>query len=403
MPQAKRPARAPQPQRGERERPQRGDREQRERHHDHPPEPRPGRAPQAGAAPGKPKPSERAGGVRVGATGNAAAELVDTVPISSGGGAGTVVMSLAGGGDPDLSLPDLRPGDRLEVYIELEVTTDLEEAGAGLVGTPYSYAPEVTTTLELSGGQGGHGLPIGKPRRETVDHEQHHRVIVREEAIEIPGRGLPWDGPSRVDLIVEATSPEAARGNVLLIGQNEPDGRVLGDMGQISALRVRRGRDAKGNRLRESQPRAGGLPVEKGTRTVVLSQQLDGLMADEQLRVRAQLETSSARLGYPARITTRVFLADSPDQDSPGGTSASVASFKGQVTKANGFNCTPDGRSSTSVKVGVLRMTQTPAGPLYLNVVAVSADPFKRGKPGDVLEVTGGSCEVVRFDPELLG
>jgi hypothetical protein len=44
----------------------------------------------------------------------------------------------------------------------------------------------------------------------------------------------------------------------------------------------------------------------------------------------------------------------------------------------------------------------TPAGPLYLNVVAVAADPFKRGKPGDQLAISAGHCEVVRFAPELL-
>ena len=50
-----------------------------------------------------------------------------------------------------------------------------------------------------------------------------------------------------------------------------------------------------------------------------------------------------------------------------------------------------------------VRLTQAPPGPVYLNVVAVSADPFKRGRAGDSLEVTGGQCEVVRFAPELFG
>jgi hypothetical protein len=307
-------------------------------------------------------------------------------------------MSLGDGGDQDLSLPDTKPGDRLEVYSELEVTTDLEQPGPGLVGTPYSYAPEVTTWLELRGDR-GRGLAIGKPRRDTVDHEQHHRVIVREEAIEIPEG---WDGQGRVDLVVSASSPDAEAGNVLLIGQNEPDGRVLGDMGQISALRLRGG-DLKGQKLPSAAPLADSVPVAKGERTVVMSMPLDGLVTDEQLRVRARLDTSSAGLGYPARITTRVFLADSPAETSPGGTGAQISSFKGQVTKVNGFNCTPDGRNSISLKVGVLRITQDAPVPLYLNVVAVSADPFKRGRPGDRLAVTGGSCEVVRFSSELCG
>jgi hypothetical protein len=54
-------------------------------------------------------------------------------------------MSLGRGTDADTSLPDLHPGDQLEVSAELEVTTDLTtdelalNRGKGCAGQPYDY------------------------------------------------------------------------------------------------------------------------------------------------------------------------------------------------------------------------------------------------------------------------
>jgi hypothetical protein len=201
--------------------------------------------------------------------------------------------------------------------------------------------------------------------------------------------------------VLGASHPDAGPGHVLLIGQNEPDGTVLGDMGQIAALRLRPASQPPLAPTRAG-PLVDSIPIRKGVRTVVFSQRLDGLAVDDQLKVRARLETSTARLDYPARISTRVFLAASPGQEEPGGVCARLASFKGQVTKANGFNCTPDVTSTSTRKAGVLRITSRPRRPLYVNVAAVSADPFHRGTPGDRLRVTGGRCEVVRFPAAML-
>ena len=346
--------------------------------------------------------------VRIGASGNASAELVETISIARRPDANrTVVMSLDSEAGADLSLPDLRPGDRLEVAAEVEVTTDLQEDGPGCVGKPYRYAPRVGAQLLLARGPdvaaagARRALALARTERETVTHEQHHRVLVLEQSLDIPPQGLPWSRESHLNLVLDASHPDAGPDHVLLVGQNEPDGTVLGDMGQIAVLRLRPARQARPTPTRGG-PLVGSIPIQKGARTVVFSQRLDGLAVDDQLRVRARLETSAARLGYPARISTRVFLAASPDQDEPGGVGAQVASFKGQVTKANGFNCTPDVRSTSTRKAGVLRITARPRGPLYVNLVAVGADPLGRGTAGDRLRVTGGRCEVVRFPAAML-
>jgi hypothetical protein len=138
--------------------------------------------------------------------------------------------------------------------------------------------------------------------------------------------------------------------------------------------------------------------VRKGQRTVVSSCRLDDLGEGEQLAVTASLKTSAAKLGYPARISTRLFLADDPAQESPGGEAQTVAAFRGVITASNGFNCLPKLGHCTTQKVGVAYLRKAPSGPLYVNLVAVSADPFGGARRGDALEVLGGGgIEVVRY------
>ena len=140
------------------------------------------------------------------------------------------------------------------------------------------------------------------------------------------------------------------------------------------------------------------IAVKKGRRTVVNSHRLDDLGEGEQLVIRASLKTSAAQLGYPARISTRLFLADDPAQTSPGGEAETVAAFRGVITESNGFNCLPKQSHCTTRKVGVSYLREAPAGPLYVNLVAVSAAPFGGARPGDALEVlAGGGIEVVRY------
>ncbi len=146
------------------------------------------------------------------------------------------------------------------------------------------------------------------------------------------------------------------------------------------------------------------VPIEKGRRTVVYSLELKGLRGGEQLAVRARLATSAARLPEAARITTRLFLADEPDQREPGGEAKRVASFNGHVSRFNGFNCLPEDERSVTEKVGALRITRAPSKPLYLNLVAVSAAPFGRIPAGSGLPVLDdGWIKAVRYPPDLDG
>jgi hypothetical protein len=331
-------------------------------------------------------------------------ELTETIGITPRPGPGRVVMRLSDGRRPSsfTRLPGLTPGDRLRVTAEVEVTTDCETANPACVGNPYTYAPIVTATLLLSGDRGatapGNTALRLAERRVTCSHRRHHRVIVfTRTGLQIPEAGLPWSGPSFVNLVLDAHHPKARAGDRLLVGENEPDGSVGGDKGRINAIRLRPSGERPHGRTRTEKRLAREIPVDKEKRTVVYSRRLNQLRDDEELDVRAGLTVSAAHLSYPARISTRLILADDPGQDDDGGHAAEIAPFNGEISENNGFNCLR-ARACTSRKVGVLRCLESAGQPVYVNLVAVAGDPFREGRPGDKLRVLNqGFVEVRRY------
>ena len=358
--------------------------------------------------PERQKPERRAG-VRVGSTGNSP-ELVETIPIVAGAGRGRrVVLSFGPDSKTDSPLPEIKGGDRLEVYAELEVTTDApEEKHPGRIGNVYGYAPALEARLLLAADAGiteetgGRSIALGKPWRGSLNHEQHHGVITFAAALDVPAGGLPWEGPASINLVLAASNADAKQGDVLLIGQNEKTPTVVQDMAGIRVVRTRAA--PAQSAVRDSSCLVSGVPVAKA-QTVVFAHRLDGLAVGEQLLVKAQLVTDAAPLGYAARISTRLFLADGPDQTEPGGTAASVASWKGHVSKFTGFNCLPALGPQTTRKFGVIAIKRTPPGPLYLNMVAVSAAPFGGAGAGDALPIDASHSylDVTRYPPGLAG
>jgi hypothetical protein len=344
--------------------------------------------------------------VAVGTTTNRP-ELVETIPIvAQPGKGGRVVVSFGPRADTDCPFPDLAPGDKLRVFAELEVTTDADDPNhPGRIGNAYSYAPKVSASLLLASGpdeaaaRQGKAIDLAGPWRQTVSHQQHHAVVTFADAdFQIPDVGLPWHGPSCVNLVLAASNARASQGDVLLIGQNEKTPTVVQDMAGIRVVRERGGGPRASQPARESACLCAGVPVAK-TETVVLSHELDDLQVGEQLLVTAKLVTDAAQLGYPARISTRLFLADSRDQAEPGGSAKQVASWKGQLSKFTGFNCIPGDGPRTTQKFGVGAIRQPPGRPLFVNLVAVSAAPFGGAGARDELPIDTGRSflEVTRF------
>ena len=351
--------------------------------------------------------------VRVGSTGNRP-ELRETIPITrQAGRQKRVVMSFGPQTQTDSPLPDIEPGDRLLVLAELEVTTDAEDANhPGRIGNPYSYAPRVEASLLLAADDGQteekprRALALSRPWRETLSHARHHGVVVFPKGeLKVPRRGLPWGGASHVNLVLGASHRRAAGGDLLLVGQNEKTPVVVQDMAGIRVVRLRPGNQPERAATRDANCRVAGIPVAK-RQTLVFSHRLDDLRRGEQLVVRARLTTDASPLGYAARISSRLFLADSESQLEPGGgTAASVASWKGHLSKQTGFNCLPEDGARTTLKFGVLRVLDDPGRPLFLNLVAVSADPFGGAGANDALPVVAADSflDVTRYPPELEG
>jgi len=350
--------------------------------------------------------------VRVGSTGNEA-ELTETVPITEQRGRRKrVVMSFGPRTRTDSPMPDIEAGDKLLVFAELEVTTDAEDPNhPGLIGSAYSYAPKVEAGLLLAADddqaeEGPKALSLAGPWREEVSHRRHHGVVVFPKGeLEIPAAGLPWRGPAHVNLVIGASHPKAQRGHVLLIGENEKTPVVVQDKAGIRVVRLRPGAQPAHPAVRDSSCRVTGIPVRK-RETLVFSHRLDKLRKGEQLLVKARLTTDASSLGYAARISSRLFLADSDRQLEPGGgDAAKAASWKGHLSKRTGFNCLPEEGARTTLKFGVLRILRNARRSLFLNMVAVSADPFGGAGRSDELPVIASRSflELTRYPPEVEG
>ena len=348
-----------------------------------------------------------AGSIEVGATENKP-ELLETLPIATAAGAAPrVLVSLGPQTKTDSPLPDLAPGDRLLALAELELTTDADDpAHPGLIGNAYSYSPDVEATLLLAADaeavapQPGRALELARaPWRQAVSHQRHHAVVTFGDAeLRVPKGGLPWSGPSFINLVVGASNPEAKPGDVLLVGQNEKTPTVVQDMAGIRAVRFRPGDAAEPPAEREATCLCAGVPIAKAE-TVVLSHELSDLAQGERLLVRGRLVTDADGLASPARISTRLFIADSPTQTEPGGTAAGALSWKGHLSKFTGFNCLPGEGPQASSKYGVATVRAAPGRSLYVNLVAVSGAPFGGLSPSEQLRVdtAQSSLDVTRF------
>ena len=320
-----------------------------------------------------------------------------------------VVMALKPGGTPYSSMPDLAPGDRIDVTAELELTTDAQRA-RDAVGKPYAYSPKVRTQLLLApaSGPGSKAIQLTPARTETCAQAQHHhRVVFDTPRYEVPAGGLPWRGASRVNLVLSAYAPAAEAGQVLLIGQNEPpaDGKpayAKGDMGKISVVRYRGRPEPRGTLRSDTSARTSQVPVAKGQSTVVFSLRLDGLHKDEQLVLEAGLPVANPH-GYPVRAATQVILGDSPQCADLHNRARDLVSCAGEIGKYNGTNCLP--RSSyTTQKFGAVRMLKTARIPLFANLVVSCGDPEHRAAAHDAIGVErGGYLKVRRFPAEVAG
>jgi hypothetical protein len=205
------------------------------------------------------------------------------------------VMSLGPGSPSYSSMPDLAPGDELEISAELEVTTDARVA-QWAVKQPYSYDPKIRARLLLAADpeatepRRGRAKALTPLRKETcVNAQHHHRLVFEPFSYIIPAAGLPWKGDSYLNLVLSAHHPKARSDQILLIGQNEPPPRkgepafVKGDQGKLNIVRCRGTPKPRGKVATTKRPLVTEVPIVKGQQVVVYSLALPELEEDEQL------------------------------------------------------------------------------------------------------------------------
>ena len=87
-----------------------------------------------------------------------------------------------------------------------------------------------------------------------------------------------WKGSGQVDLVVDASHPDAQPGDVLLVGQNEKTPTVVQDMAGIRVVRFRPGDAREPAPETQASCLCSGVPIAK-RETVVLSHEVRGHVA----------------------------------------------------------------------------------------------------------------------------
>lgn len=361
----------------------------------------------AGAVAIAAKPGHRGGKdrdvVRV-ATSGSYSERIEKLPITEKAGAQKrVVMSLG-----PRKLPRLRKGDKLKLSSEVQVTLNCPEKMERCIGPPYRYDPELAVRLVLArSADSKRGLQVGGTKRATCQQRhprEHHCVVVITNAglkVRKPGRlPCPADG-CFVNLVMDASNPKADPDDVLIVGGNKPDGSIPQDRGRINAVLLHPGNGHYPRPRRTTGRVTPELPLDL-KRHVVYSQKLRNLEAGQQLAVAAEVVTERAGLPYSVRTSSQLILAGSRTETEPGPFARRLGG-KGEISEANGFNCTADRDTCTTRKVGVLRVSRSARErgrprPVFVNLVMIVGPKRLEAEPGDRYDVLPrGGLSVTRY------
>lgn len=350
-------------------------------------------------------------------------ELVSTLDIQTRPGiAPRVVMSL-----PSRRLGALQVGDRLKTTGELEVTTDCLEQEPRCVGNPYDYNPLINAQLILAPSRsttGGPGTtPVSSVQRRTCrqrlpDRQHHCTLAFMWPFIDLLAPSPPCvPGPCFVNLVADAHSRLAQPGDKLIVGEDEPDGTTLQDKGRVNVVRLRPNATPpqppdRVQTFVDKTPVVNQLVVgtqDDRNHTVVLSQELPDLKRGDQLAVSARMDSDVSKLPYNALVQSRLIITSRPDEPIVTHLAKQVTSLDGELSEANGFNCTHATTPCRTQKVGVgsliadaVHQSGEPA-PMYVNLVVGTMAKRAKANPGDTVDVLRGSLSVTRYPASRRG
>jgi hypothetical protein len=326
-----------------------------------------------------------------------------------------VVMSLT-----PADLPTLYAGDRIKASAELMVSTTCVSPGPRCIGRRYRFSPLarakliLTNAKSVTGGRGAVKLATPKSVRcsQRGPDRNHHCVLVFRNARHRVGDSsdLPCP-PTRcfINLVAEAHSSRARKGNVLVVGADKPNGEVNQDKGRLNAVVVRPGA-LPPDRYRTRQRLRRKLPVlADGAHRprVIYSLKLSHPHAGDVFVTSASQRTSIGGLPYSVLVSHRVILAASRGASSSSPFAMRVSSSYGQFGETNGFNCTqgPSAYRSPclSTKAGLIRIRRAPSRngrpvPLYVNLICyVLPKSDQPGRHDSASVLAHGSLAVVRY------
>lgn len=346
---------------------------------------------------------KREGEVRVATTGSFS-ERIERLPITRDDGAKPrVAMSLG-----PSKLSRLRRGDRLELTAEVQVTLNCNEPEPRCIGAPYDYDPRLAVRLIMTDARGrARGMRLG-PAQRTVCRQrrprEHHCVVtITNAATRIDKlKRLPCPaGGCFVNLVLDAHNGSAQAGDELIVGGVKPDGSIPQDRGRINSVLFRPGGARYPGPRRTRSRLRGALPLDL-KRHVVYSQPVRRLAAGDQLAVEAAIHTSGAGLPYSVRTSAQLILATGRSEVRPGPLARRVGGM-GEISEANGFNCTRNRDSCVSRKVGVLKARRSARVKgrfrrLFVNVVMVAGAKRVDAGGGDRYRVLRkGGLSVTRY------
>ncbi len=348
-------------------------------------------------------------------------ELRRTVPIAKQPGArDRVAMQLAPG-----TLEPIAAGDRLRASAEVQVSTTCVTPGEKrCVGSSYDINPMITARIVLSPSPEANSgfLPLSESRsvlcKQRRPNRNHHCTIAipNTETTISDLAALPCPPTAcYVNLIVGAQNKKAKKGNVVVLGADQPDGSVEQDKGRLNVVQSHAAVPAP--TLSSSDALVNTeLPLtidDSAKRRVVYSVPIAAPLKGEVVTFDATFLTGISALRFNTFISSRVITAESPTDAKSRGIAKGAIPLKGQATESNGFNCTLGAsgyaNACTSRKAGAVefsrdvvdKKTDEPAT-IYLNVLA-GAKPLLAEKVDETDKVSLGSLPggltVSRYTP----
>jgi hypothetical protein len=359
-----------------------------------------------------------AGGTGVPSTGVNQAktpELKKTIPITKKGEPRTVVHL-----DAD-DLGAVGEGDLIEAFTEVEVSVTCLEPVPKCVGTLYRYSPKVEASLVLTDGLGRSGTQLGSASRITCAQDlpnRNHHCILSFRRTQVL-REVPACAPlCSVNLVMKAFHPNAARGNVLVIGADRDSG-IAQRRATLSAAVFEPDQSYAPveTKTTERMVRTIDVDPDDTLEKTVASIRLDRLTRGEVLAVEARAVTSVGHLPYNVLTQGQVVMSERRASSDHHGIPLSVSTRNGQVTAKNGFNCT-QGKSEyetpcTTEEGAFVRILanarkhpnqdEGPWVPLYLNFFMGFQQEYAIGRtwrPGDEAKIRRVRLEVRRYTPK---